>query len=1604
MSMTTPNPQSNNVQTANQIVQQMGTALRRSPATVGAVINSGDSSAAIPAAAAVTFGGAANSVDQHQVNYNSHSLFQSVLTNAQDIAGKVVRGITNLPVVGKDISTALQWANKPLQEIQKDYKFVNAVYADHGVGAGLLATLGVLGGGAVGAVFSGGVGFAAGADAALMAERNIFGRLVPQYHDALMKSEDPNYNVSLGRELAQGLSNIPGFGSLKDTQHGIGQFVSGATDAAADLTFDPLIVGGKFSGAIKKGTVGSRDKAVVEYAKDADGKFLFNIDADGRQHAIQVATQPAAQSASGIIGWLQSKSGVAFKSGDVTAAYENGKISSTLGRVLNPLPSTDNITAALDHIGTLDNPAAIAQQYPDLARQITPYVLKQLSIAKDGAEAAKVLDKSIYSAEIADNAVTASIQTLTMPTRTLGRALVARATENIRQRAGETTANEERNLLLPKKAAIMVPLVDKSGAARLDAKGNPMMRIAHNFDGSNRTQILQGGLLTGNIANALAGKIRTFTGYRALSVNARNIEQSARQIDLSSPTAGTALYNMAMYAMPHSVAMEKAAQIVLERDLGKQATQYGELVKEIIKTAGVRNDSNLLDHIMSEAQRTSMNGSPALKHYATLNGQDIGTIRMRPSEPLPGEEPKPPTSQNVAAWTHQFGSHGIIDFKVLRKEVRNANVYNRIYNSADDFFTFYTERIFAPLTLFTSGFGVRVASSEALHQVMRNGLGSYLSQMIAGNALKSKSAAEIAAIANKADKVALASTKEDLDHAMTDKLIKSNEVTKMLAEKEALWKSIGMPHPFGYVSRKMAPYFAKDKMRTLALFQDTHGGMIIPGQSASGHLATYRNAADEEIDQGLQNIGHGKQPGERIFDLFPGTDPAAKKYWALNLSKVRHEQAARDIANDWFRLKWEEPNWSTYTNDEKWQKIAELHVSRIKDPTKYVEERVNSVGLRNGDPNDFGNYQVSALRGMVQGNDTFIHENLLQNVINRKPTMEKDLKDIPINSMPTKILGQVNRPTMSNPLERVMETGYRTFVNPIVDYISRQPIFGHYLHENFRAMQPMIDAGLVNERQAISIAAHKASGQMLPLIHNPAMRSQFAMIHRNLLPFYFAQEQAMKRVGRLISTNPQAFREFQMIEQGMNNPGFVHTDANGTKYIVYPLLGEFGNWAARGLNSLGMTQFTGIPTSVTGSTASLLSVLPEMKMPGVGPFANMALTEAAKIFPFLDKATNVATGGYPSKSWLSTVMPNSAVRDIFMGLTMDQRETVVHNSFLSAVAAAAAHGDIPDGANGTTSFAQMSPADQQAIMDKIENNAKTNLFIKGILAFFLPLSPSVSNDYYTKDMQTLRSEFINMTLPVAQGGLGLDLKTATAKFTNEHGNGAISYTVSHTASGTGGAYLPLASSTTDWLSANKDIMSKYGNGAAYLVPQVKGTPDALSIEQKLLTMHLRSQVTPKDFLDSIFVAKGWQELQSSLNSYEAAIKQSRGEGNRIATSRITNAWNATTLEYGKQNPIWYANYKDTTKNTNADKALSDLQALNKAGKLGTSGQSTGIADLLSSYETYHAILQQNQSMNGAKRTPFYSQIQNQWYDYLAQRSLTNPELANVISGVFKRVV
>jgi len=1510
----------------------------------------------------------------------------------KNLPGQALGAVEKVPVVGKAIGTAISWANKPLQEIQKDYKFVHSLYADHGFGAGLLGTMGVIAGGVIGSL-GGPEGTALGVGLAGALERNIMGRVVPTYKDSFDKSNDPNYLVSFGRDLAHGLSKIPGFTTLGNTNTGFGQVVSGIADASFDFEMDPLAAMGKLKSAVKRG-----DNVAVATETDAAGVTKVKLDPDTGK-PIARAALPFATSGGALQNFLLSNSLVVHSADQLDMALAN-PLAGNVNRAIN-----DIVAKAKESPTTA--PADIHNTY-GVKNGWSNAMSVALSKVSSADQVVQIFKQALYSKELADSASgpASALGELHLPTRSVGKLLSEKiGPDRIKKSEQGSTFNDQVNLLLPRKSAVM------------DDAGNPVVNpdTGEQVFKINKPAIFQ----PGNAMNALAAKVRTFTGRRPLSSDTENMALSAKEVDMKDPNLGQTIYDIAYLSMPHRVALERASAFMTASSDTERLAMLHTLHQEVLKNFGIANVQ--ATPLFSQLKDASVGSEADHGVYGKVNGRDIGTVDVKPEY---GSEPR---SMGVVIGQAYKGA--MLDLKDIRQQLRSAKAYGALYNPVDDFFTKYTNVIFAPLALLSPAFGLRVSAGEALHQVMRRGLGSYVSNVLASSL---KGMDEKYKLYHQ-DRIAQGLTEADKDAIEAEqktgvaKPVTETEVTKELNAKEGRIKSAydaangavsskaawndainkaanarRAIMPAGWVAGKflktnLASYLVKDKIKLMDEYHDVLGYRGPTAGVSSTHQASQEMAAKDQIDMFTKTRGHSMVPGQELAGLTE-FDPHFHDYWAKNINMASADMAQRDIARAYLNAM-KDSTFKNMSTDDQFASLVDGQSANIRNPKMYQDYRNIMDGYTKAVPESFAKSQIDYLHGIVRGADGSVNVGLIQKIAKGEQVTGKELRQLPQASVPVNVLGRRIQPRMSDALRQVEEKGYRKFVNPVMDHVSRQPIFNDFYARRRMANQPLIDMGLLRPDEAVRLSATQATREMIPAIHSPAIRSQFAVIHRNLLPFYFAQEQAMRRTGRLILTNPQAFRDFQIIQQGMNNPGFVHTDANGQKYIVYPGLGEMGNAAARGLSALGLQQFTGLPTSITGNTASLLTVLPELKMPGTSPFVNLALSDLSKKFPWMDKAVNVASGGYPSQNMIDTFIPSSTMRDLWNSMSMDDRESTVYNSKLSAIMAAYYHGDLP------TNFTSLPAFEQQQILTKIEHNAQTNLIIKGLFAFFLPLAPTVSNDYYDKNMQTLRSEYLgllNQTDPTT--GAKYTAPAALNKFIADNGERALSYTVARTTSGTSGAYAPLADSTVTWINNNQPVLNNpnYSTAAPYLIPQVADSKDALAVENKLLINHFRAKVTSKDFISALYVKQGWQDLSADYTAYQSDMNNLRASGDKQGMYQASQIWKQITADYGQSNPIWYADYNNPTKVEMAQKAITQFTAMQDKGILAVSPQGKKISEILDNYKQYHADLLAN-TYNG-KHLPGYSAAQDAWYSYMDNLAASDPQLASVVTGVFRRAV
>ena len=93
---------------------------------------------------------------------------------------------------------------------------------------------------------------------------------------------------------------------------------------------------------------------------------------------------------------------------------------------------------------------------------------------------------------------------------------------------------------------------------------------------------------------------------------------------------------------------------------------------------------------------------------------------------------------------------------------------------------------------------------------------------------------------------------------------------------------------------------------------------------------------------------------------------------------------------------------------------------------------------------------------------------------------------------------------------------------------------------------------IINE--TIKVSSSNAVGKTIPWIDDHTLRPVFQEIIGNLMPFYFAHEQFLRRMARGLITSPQMFRNLEVGLTVGGNTGFIREDSFGEKRLYVPVL------------------------------------------------------------------------------------------------------------------------------------------------------------------------------------------------------------------------------------------------------------------------------------------------------------------------------------------------------------------------------------------------------------------------------------------------------------------
>jgi hypothetical protein len=661
---------------------------------------------------------------------------------------------------------------------------------------------------------------------------------------------------------------------------------------------------------------------------------------------------------------------------------------------------------------------------------------------------------------------------------------------------------------------------------------------------------------------------------------------------------------------------------------------------------------------------------------------------------------------------------------------------------------------------------------------------------------------------------------------------------------------------------------------------------------------------------------------------------------------------------------------------------------------------------------DWGQEVAQNLRSLL--GRTHINGDLLQHMAHgTTPTSDRLATIMDQDEWPVAVKGRIHEPGASTVMGTIANAGFKYAINPFVNFMSRQPLMRNEFFKQWKQLRPLVENGVYDLDEASNIALNRAIEKSIRFVHNLHDRTQLSETLRNWIPFYFAQEQAYRRMGRLLTEDPGAFRRYQMMISGIGQMAASgNSGVNGDKYYMIP----GGTFLSAGsayimshvfrmkVQNLDVGQ---LQTSL--SSANVIFPLSSGFRPDLSPVAAVAAKALYAIHPEFGPDLNKLVGSQTLTSQIWTLgVPNTAIQRLLEALPIPGIGQSYDRSYVTAMNQAiqfAAYQqnqelykwivggkkgpephiippDATAGVNASGGFEATKA--QQDFINRI-NNQTSILFVTNLItSFFSPTSttPAVKDFGFTA---AVNAE-ITKEKSVSKGVQAFLLKNPLAT----------PYTVwqSYSASG---ATLPTNDAGENWINGHQNFINKYPNVAFFMMPNTSGPYD-YAVYNEQLAQGDRVKRSPQQFLNALYVAAGNAAYYPQLDQYEAIANAPGTSG--TARSNAYNAFQEWLTPFSAAHPIWAAMgpLNTAAKNATMQQAIGQIGQMVQSHDVPNNPQASKVVSLYNSYQQFNvAYINANSAHN-------YSTVQrdlrDNWRAYLQAVEQKNPDLSETISSVF----
>lgn len=492
--------------------------------------------------------------------------------------------------------------------------------------------------------------------------------------------------------------------------------------------------------------------------------------------------------------------------------------------------------------------------------------------------------------------------------------------------------------------------------------------------------------------------------------------------------------------------------------------------------------------------------------------------------------------------------------------------------------------------------------------------------------------------------------------------------------------------------------------------------------------------------------------------------------------------------------------------------------------------------------------------------------------------------------------------------------------------------------DDWTRLREALDTNRHIYKTAHDTAMKAAINDTIPWIDDYRVRSQFQQHGRNLIPFWFSQENFIRRVANNVLRDPAAIRKAQVMMNAFHNSGIVTQNQFGEDVYNIPLTGTVVKAATKLMEILpGDGKWT-LPV-VNAMTGQVKHTIPGLDTfdrigPSLSPLGAIPLQAVTKLFPELEGAKSAILGerGMSNdvgwKSIMKALVPSYAYK-IMEAVTMDPASDSEYASAMiqtQQMLEASGHG-LP---------ADADPYEFDDHQDRLENFTRMQMFMRGILGFFSPAAPStVPVEEFTPEFSKLMRQ--------------MPLEDAFLQFMAENPN-AQAYTIMKTEVKSK-APLSASQAAGKVLDENQDYFHKYQMAGPWLLPQSDDdTGFSMNVYNTQIARELRRRKTFKEWQDDYYFAAAATDYFDTKEAYD--LRMAGAKGNPGLRRQMTESYQVWKQDYLDKHKIFARLLLDPTAQQRRSEVLSEAKAALSDPAAPDAAHKDALVDLVDTYQAY----------------------------------------------------